>query len=127
MKPSVKKSHSRSSRAGLTFPVGRIHKMLKKGNYAPRVGSGAPVYLAGVLEYLAAEILELSLEVAKDNNKTRIIPRHIMMAIKSDDELNQMLSGVTISQGGVLPSINSVLLPRKTVKNTTKMQSSQSS
>ncbi|XP_038217787.1 histone H2A, sperm-like [Zerene cesonia] len=126
MKPAIKKTISRSSKAGLAFPVGRIHKMLRKGNYAPRVGSGAPVYLAGVLEYLAAEILELSLEVAKNNNKTRIIPRHIMVAIKTDDELNRMLSGVTISQSGVLPSINSVLLPRKTVKNTSKMQSSQS-
>lgn len=36
------KSMSRSARAGLQFPVGRIHRMLKKGNYAQRVGAGAP-------------------------------------------------------------------------------------
>ena len=52
------KSKSRSSRAGLQFPVGRIHRLLRKGNYAERVGAGAPVYLAAVLEYLSAEILE---------------------------------------------------------------------
>ncbi len=51
---SSSKSTSRSSRAGLQFPVGRIHRLLKKGNYAQRVGAGAPVYLAAVLEYLAA-------------------------------------------------------------------------
>ncbi|KAJ3281830.1 Histone H2A type 1-C, partial [Rhizoclosmatium sp. JEL0117] len=51
---------SRSSRAGLQFPVGRIHRLLRKGNYAQRVGAGAPVYLAAVLEYLGAEILELA-------------------------------------------------------------------
>ena len=36
------KSASRSSKAGLQFPVGRIHRMLKRGNYAQRVGAGAP-------------------------------------------------------------------------------------
>ncbi|GBN84349.1 hypothetical protein AVEN_7812-1 [Araneus ventricosus] len=51
------KSKTRSSRAGLQFPVGRIHRLLRKGNYAERVGAGAPVYLAAVLEYLAAEVL----------------------------------------------------------------------
>lgn len=51
-----KKSVTRSIKAGLTFPVGRIGRYLKKGRYAQRVGSGAPVYLAAVLEYLAAEV-----------------------------------------------------------------------
>jgi hypothetical protein len=54
------KAKSKSSRAGLQFPVGRIHRLLRKGNYAERVGGGAPVYLAAVLEYLAAEVLELA-------------------------------------------------------------------
>jgi histone H2A len=47
---SESKSTSRSSKAGLQFPVGRIHRLLKRGNYAQRIGSGAPVYLAAVLE-----------------------------------------------------------------------------
>nr|XP_060470549.1 histone H2A type 1-H-like [Panthera onca] len=54
------KAKTRSSRAGLQFPVGRVHRLLRKGNYAERVGAGAPVYLAAVLEYLTAEILELA-------------------------------------------------------------------
>ncbi|XP_075988246.1 histone H2A-like [Anticarsia gemmatalis] len=111
------KNKSRSSRAGLQFPVGRIHKILRKGNYAPRIGSGAPIYLAAALEYLSAEILELAAEAASDNKKSRVIPRHILFAIRNDEELNRMLSGVTISQGGVLPAINPILLPKKTMKN----------
>ena len=107
------KSKSRSSRAGLQFPVGRIHRLLRKGNYAERVGAGAPVYLAAVMEYLAAEVLELAGNAARDNKKTRIIPRHLQLAIRNDEELNKLLSGVTIAQGGVLPNIQAVLLPKK--------------
>ena len=108
------KSKSRSSRAGLQFPVGRIHRLLRKGNYAERVGAGAPVYLAAVLEYLSAEILELAGNAARDNKKTRIIPRHLQLAVRNDEELNKLLAGVTIAQGGVLPNIQAVLLPKKT-------------
>ncbi|KAJ1843482.1 histone H2A, partial [Coemansia sp. RSA 486] len=64
---------SRSSKAGIQFPVGRIHRHLRRGNYAQRIAAGAPVYLAAVLEYLTAEILELAGNAARDNKKTRII------------------------------------------------------
>jgi len=104
---------SRSSRAGLQFPVGRVHRMLRNGKWADRVGAGAPVYLAAVLEYLTAEVCELAGNAARDNKKTRINPRHIMLAIGNDEELQKVLAGVTISQGGVLPSIHAVLLPKK--------------
>jgi histone H2A len=77
------------------------------------VGSGAPVYLAAVLEYLTAEILELAGNAARDNKKTRIVPRHINLAIRNDEELNKLLGGVTIANGGVLPNIHTVLLPKK--------------
>uniref|UniRef100_UPI00358FD120 histone H2A-like n=1 Tax=Myxine glutinosa TaxID=7769 RepID=UPI00358FD120 len=107
------KAKSRSSRAGLQFPVGRVHRHLRKGNYAERIGAGAPVYLAAVLEYLAAEILELGGNAARDNKKSRITPRHLQLAVRNDVELNKLLGGVTMAQGGVLPNIHAVLLPNK--------------
>jgi histone H2A len=113
---SAAKSQSRSSKAGLQFPVGRIHRLLKKGNYAQRVGAGAPVYLAAVLEYLAAEILELAGNAARDNKKHRIVPRHLQLAIRNDEELSKLLGDVVISQGGVVPHIAPELLPTKTGK-----------
>jgi histone H2A len=35
------------------------------------------------------------------------------MAVRSDEELNKLLGGVTIASGGVMPNIHSVLLPKK--------------
>ncbi|KAK9673117.1 hypothetical protein RND81_12G147400 [Saponaria officinalis] len=108
-----KKAVRQSVKAGLQFPVGRVARYLKKGRYAQRVGIGAPIYLAAVLEYLAAEVLELAGNAARDNKKNRIIPRHVLLAIRNDDELGKLLQGVTIAHGGVLPNINPVLLPVK--------------
>ncbi|CAM5084362.1 unnamed protein product, partial [Eretmochelys imbricata] len=119
------KAKSRSSRAGLQFPVGRVHRLLRKGNYAERVGAGAPVYMAAVLEYLTAEILELAGNAARDNKKTRIIPRHLQLAIRNDEELNKLLGKVTIAQGGVLPNIQAVLLPKKTESHKAKSRGKQ--
>ncbi|VDQ00346.1 unnamed protein product [Trichobilharzia regenti] len=110
------KTKTQSALAGLQFPVGRVHRLPRKGNYAERVGAGAPVYLAAVLEYLAAEVLELTGNAARDNKKTRIIPRHLQLVIRNDEELNKLLGGVTIAQGGVQPNIQAVLLPKKTDK-----------
>ena len=103
-------SKTRSAKAGLTFPVGRIGRFLKKGRYAKRVGAGAPVYMAAVLEYLVAELLELSGNAAKDAKKGRIIPRHIQLAIKNDEDLNRFLGRATISAGGVMPNVHAVLM-----------------
>nr|GEU60357.1 histone H2A.1 [Tanacetum cinerariifolium] len=108
-----KKSVTKSVKAGFQFPVGRIGRFLKKGRYAQRTGSGAPIYLAAVLEYLAAEVLELAGNAARDNKKTRINPRHLLLAVRNDEELGKLLAGVTIASGGVLPNINPVLLPKK--------------
>nr|GMD74537.1 histone H2AX [Ipomoea batatas] len=99
--------------AGLQFSVGRIARFLKTEKYAGRVGARAPVYLAAVLEYLATEVLELAGNVAMDNKKNRIVPRHIQLAVRNNEELSKLLGDVTISNGGVLPNIHQTLLPKK--------------
>lgn len=110
---SPKKRTTLAHRAGLQFPVARIHRYLKACNYAPRVSIGASVYITAVLEYLTAEILELAGKIANDSKKMRITPRHILLAVRHDDELNSLLQDVTIPQGGVVPYIHSALLKPK--------------
>lgn len=76
-----------------------------------------------VMEYLAAEVLELAGTAARDNKKTHIIPCHLHLAIRNNEELNKLLSSVTIAQGGVIimhfrmrlrrPPLRMPLLPRR--------------
>jgi len=104
------KKKSKAVRAGLTFPPSRFQKQLKKGAYAPRVGFGAGLYMAAIVEYLCAEVLELAGNAAKDNNRPRISPRHVMLAVRNDDELNRLLDRVHIANSGVIPSVHRILL-----------------
>ena len=68
---------------------------------------------------LKAEVLELSGNAARDNNRTRITPRHIFLAVSIDEELKKLLKHVTISQGGNLPFIHPALVKNKTAPITT--------
>jgi histone H3/H4 len=122
-----------AKKSGLTFPVFNIRKTLRRGHYANRIqtgknflrlkikseinflmfSQGASIYMAAVLEYLTAEVLELAGHACHDNKKKRIIPRHIQLAVRNDEEIDKLLGGITISQGGVLPNILKVLLPKR--------------
>uniref|UniRef100_A0A1I8FBG8 Histone H2A n=1 Tax=Macrostomum lignano TaxID=282301 RepID=A0A1I8FBG8_9PLAT len=102
-----KQQKSKSSlRLGLVMPVARVHRYLKLGRYG-KVSVGASVYLAAVMEYLVAEVNELSGNAARANKRKTVTPRHIMLGVRNDAELNELLKHVHISFGGVLPSIPS--------------------
>lgn len=60
------------------------------------------------------QVLELAGNAARDNKKTRIVPRHIQLAVRNDEELSKLLGDVTIANGGVMPNIHNLLLPKKT-------------
>lgn len=87
------------------LPVQRIRQQLMKGNYANRIQTGSAVYMAAVLEYLCADILDIVGSETKKTKKQRITPRQIMLAVRTDSELNELLKNVTFSEAGVVPTV----------------------
>ncbi|KAF8280872.1 putative histone H2A [Trypanosoma cruzi] len=106
-KASKKHGGGRSAKAGLIFPVGR-GLAAAPGQYARRIGASGAVYMAAVLEYLTAELLELSVKAASQQAKKpkRLTPRTVTLAVRHDDDLGMLLKNVTLSRGGVIPSLN---------------------
>ena len=68
--------------------------------------------MAAVLEYLMAEVVELAGNACRDNKRKTINPRHLMLAVRNDEELSQMFADAIIPGGGVLPNVHAVLLPK---------------
>lgn len=98
---------SKSAHAGLQFSVDRCKDMIGKHSNC-RVDETAAVYLAGVLEYLTGEILELAGNICKDERKKTITPHHVKNAVENDGELLILI----FEQNILLPGTMNVKYPR---------------
>ena len=88
---------TKSEQAGLQFSVDRADGLLVAGEYGRCIDVDTPVYVAAVLEYLAAEVLELAGNAAAEAASAMITARHVRSAISDDDELLALL-GVVMPQ-----------------------------
>jgi histone H2A len=109
----AKKSASKKAGSATIFPSGRIGSMLRKGRFAKRVSKSAGFYAAGVISYLAREMLEVVTKSLKGKKNVRISPRNLTLAVRADEEMGSLLQNVTISRGGVAPGINAALEKKK--------------
>lgn len=111
-KSKKKAVSNRSKRAGIEFPVGRVHRNLRDTRQSQRVGALAPVYLAAVMHYITSEVLELATDAAKAVDKKRVSPRHIQLAVANDAALNRLLGGTSIIGGGLIPGVNAISMQK---------------
>lgn len=95
---SGKKSQSKSSKAGLTFPVARVNRRLIENKTTKRVGAGAPIYLTAVIEYFAAEILESAINQMRSDGKgrSRLTPTDVLQALRNDPALHKATNGLRV-------------------------------
>ena len=117
------KAVSGSKRAGVLMPVGRLNRMIKKGRYAMRSGKSAGAFMAAVLEYCTAELLELAGNYCQEAKKKLITPRHIQLAIRNDEELAKVmysLGHASVASGGYDIGIEAALIPKKKGKKEKK-------
>ena len=124
-KDTKRPKQSTSSKAGLVFPAFRMYRFLKTRRFAKRISLAAGIYLAAVLEYMSAEVLELAGNQTRDAKRKRIIPRHIYLAIKQDEELNLLCKKQTIAGGGTIELIHKPLLQTPKPKRTSKVTSTK--
>ena len=113
------KKSTGKGKSSTTFPSGRIGSLLRKGRFAKRVSKSSGCYLAGVVSYLARELLEVCVKGA-GKKAARISPRTLTLAVRADDELGSLLKDVTISRGGVPANANAALEKKKKVKKSKK-------
>ncbi|KAK0542363.1 histone H2A.Z [Tilletia horrida] len=109
-KTAERSKSSQQSKAGLQFPVGRVHRYLKTTQPSgTRISGKAAVFTAAILEYLCAEVLELAGNCCKEQKYKRITPRHLQLAIRGDEELDATIKA-TLAGGGVIPHIHKTLI-----------------
>ena len=114
-KGGAKKVVSGATKAGLIVAPARCQRKMRGMRLAGSMGIGGGVFMAGVMQYLMSEILELSGEICQEKKKHLITPRHMQLATRGDEELNKMFAQTQISSGGQISNIEAVLFPKNKV------------
>ena len=98
------KRDSRSARAQLQFPVSRVDRLLREGQFAKRLSSATPMFLTSILEYLMATILDLAGKDAGANHRIRITPEHVQRALTNNENLRRLFKRNAFAQPAAAPT-----------------------
>ena len=120
VKATKAKGVSGQTKAGLIFAPARCNRIMRAGRYSDRVGKSAGVFMAGCIEYLVRELLEIAGDQAAEAKKSTIKPKHIGLAVRNDEELMKLMAMIQISEGGFKANINEFLLPKNKGKKAAK-------
>ena len=103
--PAKKEIISKSTRAGLLFPTGRIEKKLRKASIADRCGTAPSIFMTGVVESVIGHLLKLANEQAANAKPVakRVTNAHIVAAARSDPDLARVFSGFCFSTSNEAP------------------------
>uniref|UniRef100_A0AC34QPY7 Histone H2A n=1 Tax=Panagrolaimus sp. JU765 TaxID=591449 RepID=A0AC34QPY7_9BILA len=107
---------STTKRADVLFSVPKCRSFMKQ-IFGKKRRVGASIYMASVLSYLTAELLEIAGNVAHQCKKNRISPRFVNVSIRGDQEMFHLLQKVTIREAGVIPHIHRALTLKKRSRN----------
>ena len=86
------KSISKSTRAGLTLPVARISRKIRKKTSAKKITKYSAVYLTAIIEYIASEILNEAMYSAQNSGRSRVLPLNIKDVILNDQDFKEQFS-----------------------------------
>ena len=104
-----KKNTSKSEKAGLVFPVGRVNRVARSSSNAKRVGASAPVYMTAVLEYLTEEIADQAGLNTMCEGRKKITPNDVTVGIRSDPELSKLFAGCGTSFGKKMTNVTQAI------------------
>lgn len=93
-----RRARSRTARAGLSFSVSHLERLLREGHYSQRLGASAPVFLAAVIQFLTVQVLERAGIEAQHRGRRLITPDLVDMAVHNDPLLSALFQSTTISQ-----------------------------
>jgi len=112
---------------GLIFPSHKVLKMLQKAEISSDLDGNSGVFLTGVLEYMAAELLDMASEVTVARKKRVIKPTHIKIAIKGDEEMSCFMKNVCLRNSGIYGDFFPLVSSQESLESKNFTESSSSS
>ncbi|XP_054720642.1 histone H2A-beta, sperm-like [Uloborus diversus] len=103
--PASKRQRLSSRRPDVSFPIGEVHQLLESKFTSGRVRSEAAVFLTAIIEYVAAELLELAINHARSRTgstkkATQLTPEDIDYVIAQDPALKELFERISSMSSG---------------------------